>query len=68
MIEGCSNFKRAFTKSGNEVSWCSVKGTDMNCGGMSDMCPPKMRKYFKGNVPLNTVTFIALPIIIEGGL
>lgn len=44
MIEKCQNFRRAFSqnvpgRSVNEVSWCTVKGSDMQCGGFSDHCP-----------------------------
>lgn len=41
MIERCINFRREFTSKlpYREITFCSVKGTDMGCNGYSDGCP-----------------------------
>lgn len=58
-IETCQNFRRAFTRDHNEVSWCTVKGTDMACAGYSDKCPPKLQKFFipARDIPVERISF-----------
>lgn len=63
-IKKCENFRRAFLLQApqRELAWCTVKGTDMRCGGFSDFCPIPNQFRADDGTPNELVLFDASEI------